>query len=223
MGAREAALDGARLRRSLGRGFEDAYARGGERFVRRALVAQLAVGFVVGLVGALLTLLYADLSWADLAIVIALSWLIYAVDAALALEPIRRGLVPFEHWWRVRDESSARAAWEGLADLPFAVLRRRVSYAAALALIVVWDVVGVRRLGLSPLSFLLFFPGSVLVWLYWLALRFFVMEQLLRPVLADVGRNLPDGGGVHRPRITLARRLLVAVPAITIIGGTVVA
>jgi adenylate cyclase len=48
------------------------------------------------------------------------------------------------------------------------------------------------------------------------------MEQLLRPVLADVGRDLPDGGGVPEPRVTLASRLLVAVPAITIIAGTVV-
>jgi class 3 adenylate cyclase len=94
---------------------------------------------------------------------------------------------------------------------------------AVAVLIIVWDVVGVRRLGLSTASFLLFVPGSILVWLYWLVLRFFVMEQILRPVLADVGCELPDGGGVPRPRVTLARRLLVAVPAITIIAGTIVA
>src|SRR5205085_323904 len=55
------------------------------------------------------------------------------------------------------------------------------------------------------------------------ALRFFVTEQLVRPLLADIGRHVPDGGGVTQPRITLALRLLVAVPAIAISAGTVVA
>jgi adenylate cyclase len=208
----------------LTRVFERPYGRRGVPGVRRALTAQLALGFAVGLVGALLTLLYTpSLTVADLAIIIALSWLIYLVDGALAANPIRRGLVPLEEWSRTRGEATARAAWDALADLPFVPLRRRVTYAAVTLAIVLWDVVGVRRLGLSTTSFLLFIPGSYLVWLYWLALRFFVMEQLLRPVLADIGRDLPDGGGVPEPRVTLTGRLLVAVPAITIIAGTVVA
>jgi adenylate cyclase len=204
--------------------FEMPYARGGVSSLRRALFAQLGLALVVASIGALLSLLYApQLSVADLAIVLALSWLIYVVDGALAIRPIREGLVPLEEWSRRRDEASAREAWRATADLPFALLRRRASFVAVAVLIVVWDVVGVRRLGLSTASFLLFVPGSILVWLYWLVLRFFVMEQLLRPVLADVGCELPDGGGVPRPRVTLARRLLVAVPAITIIAGTIVA
>jgi adenylate cyclase len=210
-------------RRSLTRIFELPYSRNGVAGVRRALTTQLALGFLIGLIGALLTLLYApNLTATDLAIVIVVSWLIYLVDGALAVAPIRRGLVPLEQWSRTRDEPTARAAWHALADLPFVPLRRRVTYGAVTLAIVLWDVVGVRRLGLSTTSFLLFIPGSYLVWLYWLALRFFVMEQLLRPVLADVGRDLPDGGGVPEPRVTLAVRLLVAVPAITIIAGTVV-
>jgi adenylate cyclase len=206
----------------LGR-FEAAYRRGGAPFVRRALLAQLALGLVVGLVGAVLTLLYADLSALDLAIITGISWLIYVVDGAFAAGPIRRGLEPFERWARDRDPTAARAAWECLADLPFAPLRRRTTYFVLVALWIAWDLVGAWRLGLSGLSFLLFLPGSVLVWMYWVALRFFTMEQLLRPVLADVGSTLPDGGGVSQPRITLARRLLVVIPAITIIAGTVVA
>ena len=211
-------------RRSLTRLFERPYARRGVVGVRRALTAQLALGLVIGLIGALLTLLYTPtLTVADLGIIILVSWLIYVVDGALAVRPIRRGLRPLEEWAETRGEARARAAWQALADLPFVPLRRRVTYVAVTLAIVLWDIVGVRRLGLSTTSFLLFIPGSYLVWLYWLALRFFVMEQLLRPVLADVGRDLPDGGGAPKPRVTLAARLLVAVPAITIIAGTVVA
>jgi hypothetical protein len=150
----------------LTRSLERPYARGGVPGLRRALVAQLGLGFVVGLCGGLLTLLYApSLSVADLAIVIGLSWLIYLVDAALAIGPIRRALAPVERWSPASDEDTARAAWLAAADLPFVPIRRRATYLAITAVIVLWDVVGVRRLGLSTTSFLLFIPGSYLVWL----------------------------------------------------------
>src|SRR3954462_5377846 len=91
------------------------YARGGVVFVRRALFAQLAMGLVVGLVGALLSLLFApSLSLADMAIIIALSELIYGVDGSLAAGPIKQGLAPLEHWAEAPSESTGRRAWEAL-------------------------------------------------------------------------------------------------------------
>src|SRR5947207_2942269 len=95
--------------RSLTRVFERPYTRRGVPGLRRALTAQLALGFAVGLVGALLTLLYTpSLTVADLAIIIALSWLIYLIDGALAVNSIRRGLEPLEEWSRRRSEATAR-------------------------------------------------------------------------------------------------------------------
>src|SRR3954463_1222562 len=135
-------------RRSPSDFLEGRYQTGGVPFLRRALLGQLALGLLVALVGALLTLLYADLSAADLAIIIALSELIYVADGALAIGPLRRGLEPLEAWSRNRDERSARAAWDALADLPFAPLRRLAPYVVVPLLVVLWDVVGVRRLGL---------------------------------------------------------------------------
>jgi class 3 adenylate cyclase len=210
--------------RPVGRVFGRLYARGGVGYVRRALFAQLSLGLVVALVGALLTLLFAPgLSAADLIIIIGLSELIYVADGALAVDPIRRALRPLERWSSDPDATTAREAWEALADLPFALLRRRAAYVSVIVLVVVWDLVGVSRLGLSAASFLLFLPGSLAIWLYWLALRFFVVEQILRPVLAELSHALPAGGGASEPRVTLARRLLIVVPAITITAGAVVA
>jgi adenylate cyclase len=224
MGDAETASRARSGRTSLTRLFERYYVRGGVPAVRRALIGQLGLGLLVGLIGALLTLLYAPgLSPADLAIVVLLSWLIYLVDAALTVGPIKRALRPIEKWTAASDEPTARAAWLAAADLPFVPFRRRATYVAVTLAIVLWDVVGVRRLGLSTTSFLLFIPGSYLVWLYWLALRFFVMEQIARPLLSDIGRGLPDGGGIEHPRISLALRFFVAVPAITISAGTIVA
>ena len=200
-----------------------AYAGGGVRFLRGALLGQLALAFVVATVGAVLTRLYAPASIADLAIMVAFSWLIAAAFTVFAVGPIRAAMVPLERWKRHPAEESAREAWSALADLPFVLLRSRAQYVAAIVLIAIWDVVGVGRLGLSSASSVLFIPGSVLVWLYWLALRFFIVEQLLRPALAEVGCDLPDGGTAGEPRATLASRLLVAVLAITVMAGTVVA
>jgi adenylate cyclase len=209
--------------RSLASVIDERYATSGLRFLRRALYGQLVVGLGVGIVGALLTRLYGNASATDLVIFVAFSLLIGATFGAFAIRPIHDALEPIERWSHARNEGTAGAAWDALADLPFAVVRRRGTYPAAAALIALWDFVGVRRLGLSAASSVLFVPGSVLVWLYWIALRFFVMEQLTRPALADIGCDLPDGGATTEPRITLARRLLAAVLAITVIAGTVVA
>src|SRR4051794_8723492 len=203
---------------------DERYAQSGFPYLRRALHLQLGLGLVIAIVGAALTLLYApQLSAADLAIITAISLCIYIADGVLALRPLRSHLVPVERFAVQRDETTAREAWASLADLPFSLLRQRRTYPVIAALLVIWDIVGVRRLDLSIGSSLFFLPGSILVYVYWLALRFFVMEQLLRAPLADVSGCLPEGGGVDEPRVTLAQRLLVAVPAITIMAGTVVA
>lgn len=208
----------SRLQGALARRYE----RDGAAFLRRALIVQHAQGLVVGLAGALLTLLYASPSVADLAVSIVLAELIYLVEGVLALGTMLDKLELLE---RFRDGRTdlAREAWNALADMPFAPLRLRPGHLAVLAGILLWDAVSVQRLGFSASAVLLVLPGSLVVMLYWLALRFFVTEQLLRPALAEVGSTLSDGGGADEPRITLARRLLVAVPAITIITGTVVA
>ena len=203
---------------------DERYERLGLEYRRRALFGALYGGIVVGIVGAALTLLYAPtLTFTDLLIITAISICIYIADGTLGLRPLRAAIAPAERWARDRDEESARRAWDALADLPFALMRQRRTYPVILLLIVVWDIVGVRRLDLSTSSSLLFLPGSILVYAYWLALRFFAFEQLLHGPLAEIGRSLPDGGGVDEPRVTLAQRLLVAVPAITVIAGTTVA
>jgi class 3 adenylate cyclase len=200
-----------------------AYASRGVGFVRRVLLVNLSFGLVVGMVGALLTLLFHKLTAVDLAILVGWSEVIYGVEGLLAAGPIRDGLRPLEQWDRLRDEASARAAWVATADLPFRLLRRRLLYVVVTIGSVIWDLFGTWRMRLPTTSVLLILPGSMMVYLYWVALRFLGMEQVLRPVLADLGRALPDGGGLRNPRLTLRLRLLVAVPAITVIAGTVVA
>src|SRR3954470_13739995 len=83
---------------------ERAYRQRGLAFLRKALIAQLALGLVVGLVGALLTVLYVEISVPALLGTIAFEQLIYLTDAAFARRAIRRGLEPVTRWEERRDE-----------------------------------------------------------------------------------------------------------------------
>lgn len=200
------------------------YARGGVVFVWRALVVgQLGVAFVFAIVGPMVARLFAPMPVRDLLGLAAFALVIYLTDGVAAIAAIRPHLRTLEHWARTRDAATAAAAWRAAADIPFAPLRRRGTDAVVLALIVGWGLMLVSLQGLPATSFLLFFPGSVLLWLYWLALRFFGSEQLVRPVLADISIEFPDTGDNAGVRVTLARRLFIAIPAITVIAGMVVA
>ena len=66
--------------------------------------------------------------------------------------------------------------------------------------------------------------GASLVLVYGTFLRFFALEQAMRPVLTDLSLSVPGGivsDGV--PVITLRWRLLLALPLINVITGVVVA
>jgi adenylate cyclase len=68
----------------------------------------------------------------------------------------------------------------------------------------------------------LLFPGSMLVFLYWVVLRFLGAERLLRPVLEDIGDALPDQAELPPVTIPLRWRLIAALPAINVITGAIV-
>ncbi|MFI6168421.1 adenylate/guanylate cyclase domain-containing protein [Nocardia sp. NPDC051052] len=190
-------------------------------FVTKALRLLPVLGCLVGMCSALLTILYVPMPFGTLCVIAVASLLVYGSDAALWVGPTRTRLRVLDTWSRTRE--NAADAWQAVADLPFAPLRQKRTYPVVIALTVAWNSVGVRLVGLSPQSFLLFFPASILTWLYWLALRFYLTELLIRPVLADISADLPHSEVAPAPRLTLHRRLLIAAPGPMLIVGTVVA
>ena len=58
---------------------------------------------------------------------------------------------------------------------------------------------------------------------YGVFLRFFVTELAMRPVLADVSCDLPDGADLGKRSVPLRGKLLVALPVINVVTGVVVA
>ncbi|MFI9404270.1 adenylate/guanylate cyclase domain-containing protein [Nocardia sp. NPDC052316] len=181
------------------------------------------LGCLVGVGSGLLTILFVPMPFGRLCVIAVSSLLVYGGDAALWVGPTRARLRVLDTWSRTHTRADAAAAWRAVADLPFAPLRRRFSYPLVIALIVAWNSFGVRLVGLPPQAFLLFFPGSLLTWLYWLLVRFYLTEVLIRPVLAEISAELPNGAVVPVARLTLSRRLLLAVPGPLVIVGTVVA
>ena len=73
------------------------------------------------------------------------------------------------------------------------------------------------------LSFLAIAAGAMVVLAYGVFLRFFVTELAMRPVLADVSRDLPDGADLGKRSVPLRGKLLVALPVINVVTGVVVA
>jgi adenylate cyclase len=57
---------------------------------------------------------------------------------------------------------------------------------------------------------------------YYLALSFFLVERVMRPVLTDIARQLPDETELVARGIPLRWRMLAALPAINVITGVVV-
>ena len=72
-------------------------------------------------------------------------------------------------------------------------------------------------------GFLAIAAGAVVVLAYGVFLRFFVTELAMRPVLADVSCDLPDGADLGERSVPLRGKLLVALPVINVITGVVVA
>ncbi len=130
---------------------------------------------------------------------------------------------PVRRWERgARDETSTVAAWEALATLPLEYLRRMRRYPFVLAYLpfmafTTWE------LGLPWYSYLILSVVGTVVLSYGLIVRYFTMEVVVRPVLEEVAKGLPDDFEIDAPSLPLRWRLLAVAPAINIITGVVVA
>jgi class 3 adenylate cyclase len=78
-------------------------------------------------------------------------------------------------------------------------------------------------LGLSASAAIVILLGMLFTLLYGALFRFFALESLMRPVLADVAVHMPDDFDLGRAGVPLRRRLLVGLPAINILTGVIVA
>jgi adenylate cyclase len=207
------------LRRTL----RHAYARLGSRYPPLALGLLFAAGHLVGLGGIGLLRLYQDMTTGQLVALALAVVALVLVENALGLLVVRRLLRPAQPWLHGdRSGPAARAAWQALAGLPLSFVQSG-RWLAAVINVVPISVLVVVLLDLDALSFLVVMAGAAVVVLYGTLLRFFGTELVLRPVLEAASRDVPDGSDLGGERVPLRWKLLIALPAINVVTGVVVA
>jgi adenylate cyclase len=200
-----------------------AYARLGPRYPRAVLATVYPVSFLVVAGGVLLLNLYVDISLHTFWRLLAVSEILVAIEVAAALALAYRLIAPAHPWLQgERTPQTAVAAWRALAGLQVDLLRFGRGLPALLNTVPI-SVYVTLELGGTFLSFLAIAAGAAVVLAYSVFLRFFVTELAMRPVLADVSRDLPDGANLGERSVPLRVKLLVALPVINVVTGVVVA
>jgi len=211
MGAMRAAL--GFLHRKLGR-----------HYLRVLLTLQFQLALLVALGGLTLLHLYQELSWGQFFRMLAVAEGLVLLDNVIQLRATFRLLRPADPWLRGdRHPIAVVAAWRALTGLPLDFLRPRRALATLLSVVPIAVYLWFELDQPGVLSLLVLLAGAEIVLLYGVVLRFFGMELILRPVVEEVARQLPDGAELGKTTVTLKWRLLASLPAINIITGVAVA
>jgi len=200
------------------------YRKLGRKYARVMLAVQYQFAHLVAAAGVGLLRLYQDMSTAELLRILAVAEALVLIDNLFSLKATFHLMRPAEPWLRgTRTPETAVAAWRALAGLPLDFLRalRFVWAGVSIIPVSVFIYYELGRPGIATL--LILFAGTGVVLLYGLFLRFFMTELILRPVVADIADELPDGAELGKRTVPLKWRLLAALPAINIITGVAVA
>jgi class 3 adenylate cyclase len=202
---------------------QHAYAKLGARYPRVVLGLSYPVSFLVVAGGVLLLNLYVEVPLDTFWRLLAVSEALVALEITAVLALAYRLVRPADPWLRgERTPESAVAAWRALAGLQIDLLRFGRGLPLVLNVIPISVYVTLELDG-TFLSFLAIAAGAAVVLAYSLFLRFFLTELSMRPVLADVSRDLPDRADLGSRSVPLRFKLLVALPVINVVTGVVVA
>ena len=200
-----------------------AYGRLGPRYPRAVVFALFQAAYVVVFLGIGLLVLYQEMSSAQFVRLVLVAMALVAFDNVLELRVIRRFLAPAQGWLDGGHAPvAAAAAWHALARLPVDYARRLALYPAAFTL-APWCVYATWELKLAWWSGLILFAGGCVTVVYGVALRFLLIELAMRPVLQDISSDLGDDFQIGPSGPPLRWKLLIGLPAITIVTGVAVA
>ena len=205
---------------------ERAYQRLGPRYPRYAVLAVLQLAHVNVVLGVIGLSLFVDMSaaefWSVLLVGIVgmfLYNLVYARASFGLLAPVCTWLEGS------RDRGATVDAWKTCASFPREMMRRdwasplqgSLSYVGLL----LWSAYFTWQLDLAAYTVIPLFAGVAVFVLYLQSLRFFALEQALRPVLDDIAKDVIDEADLHAPGLSLRTRLLTALPAINVFTAVV--
>ena len=202
------------------------YRRLGPRYPRMIVIAVPQLAHLISLVGIAVLALFVEMSIGEFlriflvgAVLMSLYNLAYARVALGLLAPLRPWLEG------QRDRAAALSAWRACAAFPWEMMRRewlsRALGAPSYLGLLVWAGYTSWELDLAAYTVIPLTAGIAVFILYVQALRFFTLEQGLRPVLEDIAREAADDPELAAPGFPLRTRLLAALPAINVITGVV--
>jgi adenylate cyclase len=201
------------------------YQRLGARYPRYAVAAVplLGVGNVV--LGVVAVALFTDLSAAEFWRILGVGVALMALYSGFYVSVAFRVLGPIQPWLEGdRSEDSVTLAWSTCAAFPRTMMRNEwaspllggLSY----SLILAWTAYTTWQLGLSVWEAIPLAAGIMGAFIIYVQLlRFFALEQVLRPVLADIAAEAVNDVELFAPGFPLRRRLLAALPAINVVTG----
>ena len=208
----------------LSRLLERAYRRLGPRYPDTLLRIEEQTNYLIVLLAIAVLALYVPMSTAEflrLYLAGAAMTLVYTVIYPRVARPL---LDPVRGWIEGRrGDAETRAAWSACATFPREMLRRETSLRSLGSWVILvnlsWSVYATWELGFPIYAVPLLFVGVFAYMAYTLILRFLLIEHILRPVLADISRELPHDATGQPISIPLRGRLLAALPAINVFSG----
>jgi class 3 adenylate cyclase len=207
----------------MDRALRYAYRRLGRRYPLSVVVLQFQLAHLLVLGGLVLLRLYQPMSERAFVTLLVAAELLVALDNVSSTLLARRLLAPVHGWLDgARDRAATAAAWRALAAMP-SQYTRRVRTVPVFVVVVPFCVLATLVLGLPPYAALSILVVTLLTLFYGALLRFFALESLLRPVLADIALGMPDDFEPGRAGVPLRRRLLIGLPAINVLTGVIVA
>ncbi len=207
----------------MDRALRYAYRRLGRRYPLTFVALQLQLAHLVVLGGLVLLRLYQPMSSRTFVVLVAVAELLVALDNASSVVLARRLLAPVDAWLEgARDRLATIEAWRALAFMP-STFTGRLRSVPVLLVIVSFGVFATVELGLPGWGLLAVLAATVMTLFYVALFRFYALETLLRPVLADVAVHMPDDFEPGRGGVPLRRRLLLGLPAINVLTGMIVA
>ena len=199
------------------------YARWGARYPKAALAIQFQFSHFVVLAGVALLTIYQPMTDADFVRILVVTQTLVLLDNLVALKLVYRMLRPVRAWLRgTRSADQTVVAWRGLVGMPSEFVHRHWPFPVFFNAIPACVYI-TAELGLAASYFLAVLAGALVVIAYGVMLRFFATELILRPVVRDVARALPDGVSLPPAGLSLRVKLLAGVPLISVITGVVVA
>jgi adenylate cyclase len=197
------------------------FRRTGARYVDACAVGIVINGVVVTGFGLVVVALFVDARAGELVLFAACSAVAYVVENLVAGVHLRRVGAPIRAWLAGAGDEALQA-WSAAARLPLALVRRPSLYAIGAVGAAVAGVVLAGLLELPAYQAALLFPVSYLLYVSSVVLRYIALELGMRPVLEAAGERLPEASPPDVARVSLHRRLLVAVPMVTWGAGVVV-